>query len=132
MKLIMITSATLFLAGCSQQDNRICQPAPSTLVNTSQCIHQQSYLFASANGSIREVANAVVESCNPFLFNDSIKASAELRGGQVFEKIVYDNALKDAVKRVVEARAGKCNAPTKITPLKGTWIEDVSKIKALK
>ena len=114
----------LIIAGCSPQDSRICLNALAKPRYISECVHRQAYLFAKADGSVRDIATAVVESCSGFIFHKIIRKPADF-DVESYTKLLEDNAMKDAIRRVVEARAGKCDAPSGGVPMTASWIEDV-------
>lgn len=128
---VLLTALTLTACG-SGQDDKICSTPPkrSTAIGvstptsieqmavTNGCIHNWAYRLASAPGSNREIADAVIGGCrdaiilesNLAVHEDTGKKTTQATEAAQFElsrKIYFDSALF----HVVQARAGKCNIP---------------------
>ena len=112
MNKTLFTGVLSFLiASCSQQDDRICEAAVKVPDTVSQCVHRQGYLLAGAEGSIRDVATAVVEKCRSYTTEKLLSKPANGPSLEVYAKAIEDNAMEEAILRVTEARSGKCDKP---------------------
>ena len=117
---IYLTALMLLIAGCSQQDDRICQTPPNLIAtkNGSHCIHRNAYLMADADGSISDIAKAVAQKCSSHTLDDSMTATARAGAGaqasgnadETYEWYQQE-ALREAFQRVTEARSGNCDKP---------------------
>ena len=97
----------LLIAGCSQQDDRICKYVSKHNNTLGACITYQAYLLAPADGSIRDVATAVKEKCSEEL-NASIANRPEAVPEDAWIRATESNALNQAIRDVTDARAGHC------------------------
>lgn len=100
-------------AAISQQDDAICEKAPPTATNADECVHRESYLLASAEGEIRDIAVAVVERCNAEIMlratNDKPPSAKD--NMNEWMSAIQKHYTEKAVMRVAESRAGKCDKP---------------------
>ncbi len=125
-KAILYVSLALLIVGCgrqsendavevavSLQDDVICKKAPASATNVGECLHRESYLLASAEGEIRDIAVAVVERCNAEIM---LRATNDMPPSAKNNLDEWMNAIlkhytDEAIMRVTEARAGKCDKP---------------------
>ena len=123
-----VITSILMLAACGQKISDaglVCEPTPGFIANdvgansdeqskiVSQCIHKFGYRFGRAEGSNREIADAVVGRCRPGINRVlQYKKDEALRSKTTYStedsKAVEDSFREEALRRVVEGRAGKC------------------------
>lgn len=120
MKLAAIL-ATLALVGCANRaDDKICATAPNEGASgdMNACIHKWAYRLAQSNDPADVVAKAVVHACND-VANEvaervgtgpdaKIGADLERAKTEAYRGIVNVGEMQ-ALFRVVQARAGKCD-----------------------
>jgi hypothetical protein len=111
MKYAALATLTLSLCGHGQ-DGRICEKVPTAIKSSYECVHRQAYLLASADGTITEISKSVAAKCEHLIVTRYFRIKQSRR----FVKLPRTSAqLADleiqAAKRVVEARAGKCDKP---------------------
>ena len=119
----------LMLGACGQRisdEGLICDPTPGFIANdvgsnsdeqakiANLCIHKFGYRFGRAEGSNREIADAVVGRCRSSL--DRVLQLRQEEGAQtqspfttIDAKNLEDRFREEALRRVVEGRAGKCD-----------------------
>jgi len=128
-----ILIAAAMLSACSQADDRICEsydqnmPAADakrhdtlqTAYDVKRCVHRWSFRLAQAEGSISDVAQAVVEACREPIGNHALAIGAEnLKAAQNGTpttsdalEVIEANAKATATFYVTMARAGHCKIP---------------------
>ena len=119
----------LMLGACGQRisdEGLICDPTPGLIATevgsssdeqakiASLCIHKFGYRFGRAEGENREIADAVVGRCRNSL--DRVLHLKQEEGAQsdasftsIDAKFIEDRFREEALRRVVEGRAGKCS-----------------------
>lgn len=103
------------LVGCGNSeatgDDRICSNAPDIPVqgDWAGCIHRWSYRLAGSPDPARDVADAVVAACGDAIAWQINAAAEPEREG--LASAIMDSAPKEALFRVVQARAGNCGFP---------------------
>ncbi|WP_430447188.1 hypothetical protein [Sphingorhabdus contaminans] len=102
---------SLLIASCSQQDDRICEAVAKAPNTISECVHREGYLLADAEGSIRDVATAVVEKCRNHIIQQLLSKPENGPSLEVYATAIEDNAVEEAIRRVTEARSGNCKKP---------------------
>ena len=110
MNKIYLIAPVLMLAGCNQQDDRICE-VPKNDFEADSCLHRNAYLMGDAEGSIKDIATAVVARCN-LEINKDYMSKVEIR--DVTDEAIqahYADALDTAKRRIIESIAGKCDKP---------------------
>ena len=110
-RVLYLALLALPVAGCSQQDNRICETPATEPVRADQCVHRQTYLMADAEGSISEIAKAAAHKCDNYITNDAEIAAGKFRDTNRTLEHYEQKTLKDAIQRVTEARSGNCDKP---------------------
>lgn len=116
------------LAGCSQQDDRICitpldltamQAIPNTIDGYERkldaCVHRWAYRIAGAEGSAADLGRAAVGGCDDAVLYFA-SAKGEPNGG---DPSGYARERAEAIRAfsrkgafyVATARAGRCNIP---------------------
>lgn len=112
MSKVCFIAPVLLLVGCSQHDDRICVIVPKVIKTSTECVHREAYLLSGADGTVTEIAQAVAARCEHMI------VTGYFRGRRDNQRIMLPRTLNQlaeletaAVRRIVEARAGKCDKP---------------------
>ena len=127
MKIYILAAALRGLVSCGVQSN-ICE-APTRAENETLegCIHRSAYEFARSDGTNTELADATVTQCEALVKQKAerlLEIGVELAhrrglegtGAQYLEAreqyltSVRDDARADALRRVIQAKSGTCEA----------------------
>lgn len=115
MRIMLPIGFAMLMAACSGQNAEICETPPADgQGGIDGCIHRAAYQFARSPGTNTELARAVAAQCDKLILdmvtNGPIPISGEARPD------MYDqsrkNAQEDALRRIVQAKAGSCDQPT--------------------
>lgn len=113
MKRALLMAVTI-LSACSSSstqhaDAKICEAVPAKGDPMVNCIHKYAYRLAKAPGSANEITDLVLEACSTEITNwvNGGKTPAERSDRDT----IWDSLRSYAKYRVIEARAGHCDAP---------------------
>lgn len=120
----LMTSLALLLAACdgiSGPNAAICAPpagppasprsvTPEQREVTGDCIWFWSYRLAHAEGSIEDVADAVIGACAATIERLETLSARDSNREPDIERATLP-FRRDAMYRIAEARAGRCEAP---------------------
>lgn len=107
------------LASCQQPnkaDERICLTANATVSqgDWSACVHKWAYRLARSPDPAKVVAEAAVEACEDAIEWEITEGRIGKLGPAAKAALTQklrETALKQALFRVVQARAGNCDVP---------------------
>ena len=110
----------LLVGGCEQADKRICTSAPKFPYDEAEapqsCAHRWAYRLARSKDPAPIVAEAVMQACKePLDFYKSARLGATAAASErplpveQFFTDVTEDTRREALFRVVQARAGHCD-----------------------
>lgn len=116
----VVLSAAMLTVGCQAESAARCrlppEPIPSgprdsvwaaTMAN--YCVHKNAYLLARGPDSAEAVADAVMTRCADIISTLARTTDPQQEGINAFQ--AFQTILRrEAVVRIIEARAGDCNA----------------------
>ena len=113
MRLVLI--GAILLTGCgSGPDDRICMTSESVQIDQGDmlgCVHKWAYRLAGSAEPAATVAKAVAQACSDVaVYNTEAASSSGDSKSQLYEGFMAE-AEKQALFRVVQARAGNCDIP---------------------
>lgn len=120
------------LAACSEntpksdvahEDKSICQEPPRYIGRSEDCMHRTAYQYARAGGTNSELARAVAQKCDGYVLDNATEITTAMHGGDITGigperdenyRELQALAKEEALRRIVEAKAGHCNMPLPI------------------
>ncbi|MES2442437.1 MAG: hypothetical protein V4574_06370 [Pseudomonadota bacterium] len=112
----ILLSAAFLLVSCSRQDDKICEAPPEGKQSGyAGCIHRAAYQFARSPGPNTELARAVVAQCDGLILSAVVDIAAKHEMSSEDRDNFYEStrksAAEDALRRIVQAKAGNCDTP---------------------
>jgi hypothetical protein len=117
LKAIAAIATACLLASCNRQNGSICEtPGPPNPDDYKTCLHRSAYKFAGSPGANPEIARAVVAQCDPEIshrvMQDMINSTVRGVDWDSYDTQIRKDAEAEALMRVVQARAGRCEVPS--------------------
>lgn len=122
MKVIMLLAALSLVSCRGDADDRICLTAPTDITpgNMNECVHKWAYRLAASSDPATTVAKAVVRACDDVARHaateDAAGPAVQAAGNPAAVRAEFyatrlSEGEKEALFRVVQARAGHCDIP---------------------
>ena len=125
--LTLLPFVFLSISGCDtkvSQNDYFCEVPPEVAGGTAMsCVHNRAYMAYDADAPIDVIASVVAQKCDIKVEEDVrrqiYESTGEIYNREPSDKQQYlqlmqeyeEKVLKEAVRRVREARVGKCDKP---------------------